>query len=77
MSLIEHHFEAQPGVAVHPQPYRLPEHKRQIVQRELAEMLKMGVIEESHSAWCSPLVLVVRKHGSITRWMRCHSLMHI
>uniref|UniRef100_A0A669CQ63 Kinesin-like protein n=1 Tax=Oreochromis niloticus TaxID=8128 RepID=A0A669CQ63_ORENI len=45
-SLIEHHFETQPGVTVRSRPYRLPEHKRQIVQRELAEMLKMGIYNE-------------------------------
>ncbi|XP_026003826.1 uncharacterized protein LOC113009615 [Astatotilapia calliptera] len=64
-SLIEHHFVTQPGVTVRSRPYRLPEHKRKIVQRELAEMLRMGVIEESHSAWCSPIVLVAKKDGSI------------
>uniref|UniRef100_A0A3P8QWH1 ribonuclease H n=2 Tax=Astatotilapia calliptera TaxID=8154 RepID=A0A3P8QWH1_ASTCA len=64
-SLIEHHFVTQPGVTVRSRPYRLPEHKRKIVQRELAEMLRMGVIEESHSAWCSPIVLVATKDGSI------------
>lgn len=30
-------------------PYRLPEYERQTVQKELAEMLKMEVIEHSHS----------------------------
>lgn len=44
-------------------PYRLPEHKRQIVQKELAEMLKLGVTEESQSAWCSPIDCVVKKDG--------------
>ncbi|XP_039463817.1 uncharacterized protein LOC120437327 [Oreochromis aureus] len=64
-SLIEHHVETQLGVTVHSRPYRLPEHKRQIDQRELNEMLRMGVIEESHSAWFSPIVLVMKKDGSI------------
>lgn len=38
------------STTVHSQPLRLPEHKRQIVQRELGKMLKMGVIEESQPA---------------------------
>lgn len=33
-SLMEHHFDMQPGVMVHSWPYRLPEHKRQVVQWE-------------------------------------------
>jgi len=52
-------------VTVWSRPYRLPEHKRKVVQRELSAMLKMGVIEESHSAWCSPINLVVQKDVSI------------
>lgn len=65
-SLIEHHFEMQPGVTVCSRPHRLPEHKRQIVHQELQEMLRrLGAIEESHSAWCSPIVLVVKNDGSI------------
>ncbi|TKS64962.1 Retrovirus-related Pol polyprotein from transposon 412 [Collichthys lucidus] len=64
-SLIQHHVETHPGVTVRSRPYRLPEHKRKVIQAELEAMLKMGVIEESHSAWCSPIVLVVKKDGSI------------
>lgn len=50
---------------VRSRPYRLPEHKRQVVQGELAEMLKLGVIEESHSVWFSPILLIMKKDGSI------------
>ena len=46
-------------------PYRLPEYKRQTVLKELKSMLELGVIEESQSGWCSPIVLVVKKDGSI------------
>lgn len=41
---------------------KLPE---QIVQKEFVEMLKLGVIEELHSAWCNPIVLVAKKDGSV------------
>lgn len=59
-NLIEHHFETW--------PYSLPEQKRQTVQKELAEVIKLGVIGESHSSWWSPIVLEVIKDGSI--WFR-------
>ena len=36
-----------------------------MVQEELAAMLEMGEIEESNSAWCSPIVLVAKKDGTV------------
>lgn len=45
--------------------YRLPEHKRKIVQEELEAMLEMGVIEESHNVSSSPVIMVTKKDGSI------------
>jgi len=64
-NLIRHQIETPPGVMVWSHPYSLPEHKRKVVQRELSAMLEMGEIEASHSAWCSPIVLVVRKDESM------------
>ena len=63
--LIQHQVETSPGVTVRPRLCRLPEHKRKVVQKELAAMLHMGAIEESNSAWCSPIVLVAKKDGSL------------
>lgn len=52
-------------MTVQSQPHRLPEHKRQLVQRELAEMLNLGIIKESLSIWCSHIFIVVKKDESI------------
>ena len=35
------------------------------LQLEVEEMLKLGVIEPSNSEWCSPLVIVFKKDGSL------------
>ncbi len=54
-----------PGMVVRSRPYRLPEHKKKVVQSELEAMLEMGVIEESRSDWVSPIVLVPKTDGSV------------
>ncbi|XP_067306043.1 uncharacterized protein [Pseudorasbora parva] len=38
-NLIQHHIETEPGVVVRSRPYRLPEHKKKVVQDELSAML--------------------------------------
>ncbi len=77
-NLIQHHIEMEPGVVVRSRPYRLPEHKKKVVQSELEAMLEMGVIEESHSDWASArsfwYLKQTARFGSvwiIARWMRC------
>ncbi len=64
-NLIQHHIEMEPGVVVRSRPYWLPEHKKKVVHLELEAMLEMGVIEESHSDWASPIVLVPKTDGSV------------
>ncbi len=64
-NLIQHHIETEPGVVVRSRPYHLPEHTKKVVQSELEAMLEMGVIEESHSDWASPIVLVPKTDGSV------------
>ncbi len=46
--LIQHHIEMIPRELARSCPYRLPEHKKKVVQDELKAMLELGVIEESH-----------------------------
>ena len=45
-------------------PYRIPEARREAIQTEVRRMLQLGVIEESRSAWCSPVVLVPKPDGT-------------
>ncbi len=63
--LVQHHIEARPGGVARSRPYRLPEHKKNVVREELTAMLDLGVIEESHSEWASPIVLVPKTDGSV------------
>ena len=64
-SLIHHHVETTPGVSVRTRAYRLPKHKKKLVQAEIRAMFELGVIEESHSAWSSTIMLVGKRNWSI------------
>ncbi len=63
--LVQHHMETLPGEVARSRPYRLPEHKKNVVHEELKAMLDLCVIEESHSDWASPIVLVPKTDGSV------------
>ena len=45
--------------------YRLAHAYREMVQKELKEMLDAGIIEPSNSEWASPIVLVQKKDGTM------------
>ena len=42
-------------------PYRLPHARRPIVQKEIKEMLREGIIQPSHSPWAAPIVFGTKK----------------
>ncbi len=63
--LIHHHIETIPVEVARSRLYRLPEHKKKVVWDELEAMLELWVIEESHSDWASPIVLVPKTDGSV------------
>lgn len=44
-------------------PYPMSPYMQKILNDELDEMLKMGVVEKSNSPWCSPVLLVKKKNG--------------
>ncbi|CAM4615491.1 unnamed protein product [Lepidochelys kempii] len=64
-TLVQHHIVTRPGVRVTIRPYRILETKREEIRTEVKKMLELGVIEESHSQWSSPIVLVPKPDGTL------------
>ena len=62
--IITHDIVTEPRKRVKFRPYRVPEARRQVIREEFKRMLRLGIIEESHSAWSSPIVLVKKPDGS-------------
>jgi hypothetical protein len=58
-------LHTQSDKPVHVKQYPIPYAARDTVQREIQEMLKLGVIEPSISAYSAPIVLVKKKDGSV------------
>lgn len=55
------HSETPPGMTMCSLPYKFTYKQRQILQKKLADMLEMGVIEEPYSGWYGLLVFVVKR----------------
>ncbi|KAI2645187.1 Retrovirus-related Pol polyprotein from transposon 17.6 [Labeo rohita] len=64
-NVIQHDIRTPPGVIVRQRPYRVPEARRQAIEEEVQEMLKLGVIEPSRSPWSSPIVMVPKPDGTL------------
>ncbi|KAI2649246.1 Retrovirus-related Pol polyprotein from transposon 17.6 [Labeo rohita] len=64
-NIIQHDIRTPPGVIVRQRPYRVPEARRQAIEDEISEMLKLGVIKPSRSAWSSPIVMVPKPDGTL------------
>jgi len=63
---IEHHIELQNNVKpVRCTPYRLSPDKSEALKKELAELLKLGIVENSDSPWASPIVMVPKSDGTL------------
>ncbi|CAM5102295.1 unnamed protein product [Natator depressus] len=53
------------------QPYRVAPQAKTAIEQEIRDMLQMGVIHPSGSAWASPVVLIPKPDGEIHFCVDC------
>ncbi|XP_076863392.1 zinc finger protein 800a isoform X1 [Brachyhypopomus gauderio] len=66
--LVKHHIRTGNHPPIKQRAYRTSPEKRTEIERQVADLLADGVVEESCSPWASPVVLVKKKCG---RWRFC------
>ena len=62
--LIEHKVELTESEPVKRKPYPIPYKMQEVIDKEIEDMLAMGIIERSEAPYASPLVLVKKPDGS-------------
>jgi len=62
-TLRKHQIRTQDVAPIFIQPYRKSMAEREVIKKEVEEMLKANIIEQSTSPWSSPVVLVPKKKG--------------
>lgn len=60
-NILKHHIETGDHEPIRVSPYPLNGPMREIVRKELQQMMAWGVIQESHSDWGAPIVMVQKK----------------
>jgi len=63
-NLGEHSITLTTEEPIHSRPYSLPHSMQKKVEKELDDMLKLGIIEPSTSSYSSPIVFVRKPDGS-------------
>jgi len=59
-------IKVKPGtIPKRQQPYRIPEKLKPVVEEQLRDLVKMGILKESHSDYAHPIVLVQKSDGSL------------
>lgn len=62
----DHRIILKPDASpVNLRPYRYPHHHKDELERQIKEMLDMGIIQPSQSSFASPALLVGKKDGSL------------
>ncbi|UYV76799.1 K02A2.6-like [Cordylochernes scorpioides] len=65
---VKHRIETGDHAPIKQSPYRVSPKEKSIIQTEVDNMFKLGIIQPSDSPWSSPVVLVKKKDGT---WRFC------
>ncbi|CAK1594186.1 unnamed protein product [Parnassius mnemosyne] len=63
--LVQHKINTGEELPIRQRPRRLPVAREKELETMIEGMVKDGVIEPSSSPWCSPVVLLKKKDGSM------------
>jgi hypothetical protein len=63
-SLAEHNIELYDDTPIRSKPYPVPYNMYPQLKREIDEMKRLGIIEESNSPYCSPIIMIKKKDNS-------------
>ena len=64
-NLIEHDVDVGDSAPIKQHPYRVSPMKKELLDKEFQYMLENDIIEESHSNWSSPCILVPKHDGGL------------
>ncbi len=62
---VKHFIDTENHSPVHTKPWRLSQHEKEVIAKEVIEMLKNGIIRKSKSPWNASVVLAGKKDGSL------------
>lgn len=67
-SRTRHRINTGSAQPIRQKPYRVSPTERKVINDQVQEMLRKGVIRESSSPWAAPVILVKKKDGT---WRFC------
>jgi hypothetical protein len=63
-NLVKHRIQLSSTVPIRKRPYPVPYAMRKEMDKEIDEMIKLGIIEPSTAAYASPMILMKKSDGS-------------
>ncbi len=62
---VKHYIDTGNHPPVHTKPWRLSQHEKEVIAKEVITMLKNGIIRKSKSPWNASVVLAGKKDGTL------------